>query len=115
MLGGFNTNIEYRGRTYHVQTEDGGAENPNVITLLYHGGAILFSKKRSYAEHVGAREGESRVRQMMDEQHRTMVQALKAGKLDEKLGLACEARVEFGAGLIGPQRLDELVLEILGS
>jgi hypothetical protein len=115
MLGGFNTNIPYKDRTYHVQTEDGGAESPNVITLLYQGGAILFSKKRSYAEHVGAPDREARVRQMMDEQHRTMVQALKAGKLDDKLGLGADARVEFGAGLIGPKRLDELVLEILAS
>jgi len=24
MVGGFNTNVRYRERTYHVQTEDGG-------------------------------------------------------------------------------------------
>jgi hypothetical protein len=115
MVGGFNTNIPYKGKTYHVQTEDGGAESPNVITLLYHGGAILFSKKRGYAEHVDASDRESRVRQMMDEQHRTMVQALKAGKLDDKLGLAAQAATGFGDGLVGNKRLDELVLEILAS
>ena len=114
MLGGFNTNIEYRDRTYHVQTEDGGAESPNVITLLYHGGAILFSKKRSYADQVRSANREAEVRQMMDEQHRAMVQALKAGRLDDKLGLSGGApAVAFGAGLVGETRLDDLILEIL--
>ena len=115
MLGGFNTNVRYRDRTYHVQTEDGGAESPNVITLLYEGGAILFSRKRSYAEQLGSADRESAVRQMMDEQHRAMVAALKAGRLDDKLGHApaAGASVEFGAGLISERRLDELVLDIL--
>jgi hypothetical protein len=115
MVGGFNTNIRYRQRTYHVQTEDGGAESPNIITLLYHGGAILFSRKRSYAEHLGSADRESVVRQLMEEQHRNMVQALKAGKLDDKLGAAGEAPVAFGAGVISERRLDELVLELIAS
>ena len=34
MVGGFNTNVRYRGRIYHVQTEDGGAESPQIVTLL---------------------------------------------------------------------------------
>jgi hypothetical protein len=115
MVGGFNTNVRYRERTYHVQTEDGGAESPSIITLLYQGGAILFSRKRSYAEHVGAADRESVVRQMMEEQHRNMVQALKTGKLDDKLGAPGEAPVAFGAGLISERRLDELVLELIAS
>jgi hypothetical protein len=117
MVGGFNTNIRYRERTYHVQTEDGGAESPNIITLLYEGGAILFSRKRGYAEQVGAPDRESIVRQMMEEQHRAMVAALKAGKLDDKLGHAGPAApaVEFGAGVIGERRLDELVLELVAT
>jgi hypothetical protein len=115
MVGGFNTNVRYRERTYHVQTEDSGAESPNIITLLYQGGAILFSRKSSYAEHVGAADRESVVRQMMEEQHRSMVQSLKTGKLDDKLGAAGEVPVAFGAGLIGERRLDELVLELIAS
>jgi hypothetical protein len=117
MVGGFNTNVRYRERTYHVQTEDGGAESPNIITLLYEGGAILFSRKRSYAEQAGTPDREAAVRQMMEEQHRATVQALKAGKLDDKLGQAGTAApaVEFGAGLIGERRLDELVLALLAN
>jgi len=48
MLGGFNTNVRYRGRKFHVQTEDNGRANPKIITLLYEGGVILTSRKRAY-------------------------------------------------------------------
>jgi hypothetical protein len=113
VLGGFNTNIRYRERVYHVQTEDGGVESPNVVTLLYQGGAILFSRRSSYAEHVGAQDREARVRQLMEEQHRAMVQGLKAGRLDEKLGLAAEPALAFGEGITSERRLDELVLDLL--
>jgi hypothetical protein len=113
VVGGFNTNVRYHGQIYHVQTEDGGAESPHIITLLYQGGAILFSRKSSYADLVESPDREAHVRQVMEEQHRAMVQALKAGQLDDKLGRASAPPVEFGAGLVSPRRLDELVLEIL--
>ena len=53
MVGGFNTNIRYQGQIYHVQTEDGGKDSPSIITLLYRGGAILFSKKTTGAPGGG--------------------------------------------------------------
>ncbi len=127
MVGGFNTNIRYRGHIFHVQTEDGGKESPSIITLLYSGGAILFSKKTSYANQVGAADRESLVRQLMEQQHSAMVQALKAGKLDDKCGLVSPDAVtnpsagtaapaaEFGAGVITRRTLDEVILAHLNS
>jgi hypothetical protein len=47
MVPGFNTDFKYRGETYHVQTEDNGLANPVVVTLLYHKGAILASRRTS--------------------------------------------------------------------
>jgi hypothetical protein len=127
MVGGFNTNIRYRGHIFHVQTEDGGKESPSIITLLYSGGAILFSKKTSYANQVTAGDREVVVRQLMEQQHSAMVQALKSGKLDDKLGLVSPDAVtnpsagtatpaaEFGAGVITRRTLDEVVLAHLAS
>ena len=48
MVGGFNTNVRYRGRTFHVQTEDSGPNVAKIVTLLYEGGSILFSRKTAY-------------------------------------------------------------------
>jgi hypothetical protein len=127
MVGGFNTNIRYRGHIFHVQTEDGGKESPSIITLLYSGGAILFSKKTSYADQANDADRESIVRQLMEAQHSSMVQALKAGKLDDKLGLVSPDAVtnpsagmstpasEFGAGVITRRTLDEVILAHLAS
>jgi len=127
MVGGFNTNIRYRGHIFHVQTEDGGKESPSIITLLYSGGAILFSKKTSYANQVGTGDAEAIVRQLMEAQHSAMVQALKAGKLDDKLGLVSPDAVtnpsagtatqaaDFGAGVITRRTLDEVILSHLNS
>ncbi|HTO56037.1 MAG TPA: hypothetical protein VMR50_21825 [Myxococcota bacterium] len=127
MVGGFNTNIRYRGHIFHVQTEDGGKESPSIITLLYSGGAILFSKKTSYANQVGSDDSETAVRQLMEAQHSAMVQALKSGKLDDKVGLVSPDAVtnpsagtatpaaEFGAGVITRRTLDEVILAHLNS
>ncbi|MGZ3447656.1 MAG: hypothetical protein ACXU88_18380, partial [Myxococcaceae bacterium] len=49
-VSGFNHNITHAGRVFHVQTEDSGVNNPNIITHLFVGGNILASKKTSYAE-----------------------------------------------------------------
>ena len=54
MIGGFNTNVQYQGRTFHVQTEDSGHANPKIVTLLYEGGVILTSTKTSYEDRVSA-------------------------------------------------------------
>ena len=77
MLIGFNTNIKYKGKTYHVQTEDGGIANPYIITLLYYQGAILSSKKTNYSYLLGQPDFEDKLRELMKQQHREMIRELK--------------------------------------
>lgn len=77
MLIGYNTNIRYKGKTYHVQTEDSGPTNPQIVTLLYYHGAILSSKKTSYAHLLGQPDLEDRLRELMKQQHREMIRELK--------------------------------------
>ena len=38
MITGCNTNILYRGKQFHVQTEDSGRANPHIMSHVYHGG-----------------------------------------------------------------------------
>jgi hypothetical protein len=87
MVGGFNTNVRYRGRTFHVQTEDSGPNVAKIVTLLYEGGSILFSRKTAYRGDA-ASSSPVAVRTLMETQHREMVEALKAGQLDVEIGLA---------------------------
>lgn len=87
MLIGFNTNVPYKGKVYHVQTEDSGLSNPCIITLLYFQGAILRSVKTGYAHIVGRPHFEVQLRDLMKHQHREMIRALIKGKCDvEKSG-----------------------------
>lgn len=87
MVPGFNTDFKYRGETYHVQTEDNGVANPVVVTLLYHKGAILASRRTPYHELAGKPGFESELMGLMKAQHKDLMRALLAGAFD-KDGLA---------------------------
>ncbi len=77
MLIGYNTNVKYKGKTYHIQTEDSGPNSHQIITLLYYQGAILSSKKTNYAHLLGEPDFENKLRTLMKEQHRDMIRELK--------------------------------------
>ena len=79
---GFNHNIKYKGKVYHVQTEDSGINNPHLITHLFVGGNILASKKTSYADIINAENLAEVVRELMEEQHKEMLRNLINGVYD---------------------------------
>ena len=83
MLSGFNTNIRHRGVLFHVQSEDSGRARPHIITHLYHGGTILSSEKSSYAEFLDEPDLTSRVRELMEAQHKAFVEALRSRSFDD--------------------------------
>jgi hypothetical protein len=141
MVGGFNTNVRYRGRVFHVQTEDSGpTASRMVITLVYEGGVILSSKKTRYEAVSDPNERQKIVRELMECQHAEIVRALKGGELDAEVGLrsghgpgraasehgtsgsvptrAREAAAapdeRFGGGIISEVPLDQVVLAYLG-
>jgi hypothetical protein len=82
---GHNHNVMYQGEVYHVQTEDSGVKNPHIITLLYQGGTILASKKTTYADIVTFENLDMLVDELMKEQHKGMLRALKSGDFDQKI------------------------------
>ncbi len=82
MITGFNTDIKYNDKVYHIQTEDKGLQNPYIESLVYVGGEILASKKTSYAEQVKSGVDEKWIGGLMEQQHRTMIAAIKRGRFD---------------------------------
>jgi len=80
MLIGYNTNISYKDKIYHIQTEDSGLKNPVIVTLLYSKGAILASKKTSYEHILDDPDFKEKVRRLMKAQHKIMIKELLAGK-----------------------------------
>jgi len=87
-VSGFNHNITHAGRVFHVQTEDSGVNNPNIITHLFVGGNILASKKTSYAELLEAENLQELVRQLMEDQHKQMLRNVVSGVYDNVDGAA---------------------------
>lgn len=82
-LLGYNTNVRHQGRVYHIQTEDSGRAKPHVITHLFaDGGRILSTKKTGYADHLESPRLGELVKQLMQEQHKAMFIALRAGEFD---------------------------------
>ena len=112
MLSGINVDIEFQSKTYHVQTEDGGLENPVVVTTLFEGGAILASRKTSYADLLEKDNLAEAIRDLIKEQHKAVVQDLMAGKFtgtpktDRQEALGQEKRDR-------KKTLDELILDYL--
>jgi len=103
MVVGFNHNIKYRGKTYHAQTEDSGADRPQVATHLFLGGNIIASKRTSYADICGAENLPDVVRALMEEQHKEVLRNLVSGVYDHSKPPAPPAIPATPSGAFGPK------------
>jgi len=81
---GHNQNVNYNGQMYHVQTEDGGKNNPVITTLVFKDGIVLGSRRTSYADILKSDELDKVVREVMREQHSSVIKDLMAGLFDKK-------------------------------
>ena len=94
MITGFNTDIEYDGVTYHVQTEDKGLETPLILSLVYSGGTILASKRSPYDDLIAGGFNEKVLAERLQRQHKLICAAIRAGRIEE---LKLMTRREAGA------------------
>jgi len=107
VITGFNTDIKHNEKVYHIQTEDKGLQNPYIESLVYVGGEILASKKTSYAEQAGAGVDEKWIGSLMEQQHRTMIAAIKRGRFDVTADVTkSTARPTMSAPMPGPTRVE---------
>jgi hypothetical protein len=81
MLSGFNHTIRFRGKVYHVQTEDGGKDNPQIITHAFQGGAILDSVRTSYDDLLDRANWQADLKDRMKAQHLEEIRRLMAGDI----------------------------------
>jgi hypothetical protein len=87
---GFNHNLRYRGRVFHVQTEDSGPGYARLYTHLFYEGTILSSKKQHY-EPAAA---EDAVRLLMQQLHKAMIKELTHGGHDPQIAAFFASRGE---------------------
>lgn len=88
MITGYNTDVEFDGVVYHVQTEDKGLDTPVILTLVYSGGAILASKRSSYDDLVAHGFDENVLAARLQRQHKLICAAIHAGRIEELKKLA---------------------------
>ena len=83
MITGFNTDIEYEGVVYHVQTEDKGLDSPIILSLVYAGGAILASKRSPYEDLIKEGFSDEQLAERLKRQHRLICAAIHSGRLED--------------------------------
>lgn len=89
-LLGYNHNVRYRGRIYHVQSEDSGPSKPRIFTHLFYEGTILGSMRQDY----DAEAPEDYVRALMQGQHKGILKELKQAIYDDRIRDFFERRHE---------------------
>jgi hypothetical protein len=126
VITGFNTDIKHNEKVYHIQTEDKGLANPYIESLVYVGGEILASKKTSYAEQAKTGIDEKWIGSLMEQQHRTMIAAIKRGRFDSPAD-ATKVSPRPGAGktievanipqdvIDDDKTLDQVIIDYLAS
>lgn len=111
MIVGYNHNAGYRGKTFHVQTEDSGPARPQLVTLLYLGGTIIASKKTVYADIIKVDHLDKVVEELAKEQHKGMLRSLTRGEFDrriEELGIVLAApQVKIAAAESAKKQVEE--------
>lgn len=89
MQMGFNNDVEYRGVTVHIQTEDLGLAVSKIMTQVFYSGAILEAKTISYAADIEALDDAparaDRIRKLMRALHKQAYKRMQDGTYDRKL------------------------------
>lgn len=83
VLKGFNSDVEFDGRTYHVQTEDWGQRNPFLVSRVFLHGAVLRTLKTSYTDVLpeALAKDKQALHLAMELQHQKILDLLLSGKL----------------------------------
>lgn len=83
MISGFNTDVEFDGVVYHVQTEDKGLSARMIMTLIYNRGTILASKRTTYDDLANGNFDKKIVAERLGRQHKLICAAVRAGRMDD--------------------------------
>jgi hypothetical protein len=85
MIFGFNTDVKHGDTIYHVQSE--AREGELLLqTQVFVRGSCIGKKATSYAsKNSEAQAGDSQKEQLLREQHRLVLDAIREGKLDNVL------------------------------
>jgi hypothetical protein len=115
MITGFNTDVRHEGHVYHVQTEDGGEDNPILESLVYIGGTIVAKKLTPYPEPLNESASQETLTSLLKRQHQVIIAAIKAGRIEDlirhslKQQAGKEGQENQSSGTLAPAQPAELL------
>jgi hypothetical protein len=84
MIFGFNTDVKVENTVYHVQTEAHRSSHTFQSTIFVKGQCI-GKKSGSYADAQDEAQTEKQLHELLKEQHRHVVEAIRNGQVEELL------------------------------
>jgi hypothetical protein len=82
MQKGFNSDVNFRGQAYHIQTEDWGLQNPFIVTRIFKQGSVIKTVKKTYLEALAdKRLSAENIQLALRLQHNEMLDQLIGGRL----------------------------------
>ena len=87
---GFNSDICFKGCSYHIQTEDWGESKSSIVTKVFKNGAVVKTVTSNYKDfvplnhHVPTHDNSNKldhIQLAMQSQHRTILTLLHSGQL----------------------------------
>lgn len=81
-MSGFNTEIEYQGTAFHVQTQDQGTNAHYVESVIYRAGKVLSSRRTYYTSFLNSPALHSKICEIIREQHGAVLKEIAAGHFD---------------------------------
>ena len=99
MVFGHNSNLKLGSNTLHVQTEDRGGANAQIDTTVYFQGRVLHRRTNNYHDLLPLTEATQQALKLrVDEQHRTVLEAIRSGELPLAIPQPTSASANAGPG-----------------
>jgi hypothetical protein len=99
MSSGFNTDVRVGAHVFHVQTEDRGPGHPVIDTTVYQNGRVLHRRSSDYQQFAASAEfSADALRRRVEDQHRVVIQELRAGPLGAEITAGID-RADHAGGI----------------
>jgi hypothetical protein len=116
MIFGHNTNLTVAGTLYHVQTEDRGAGQARIDTMVYCRGRVLHRRVGKYDDLLPLdADREQALRKRVDEQHRAVVEEMRSGAMPLMPGANNVPAPADGTKTLPPAASLALAVELLNA
>jgi hypothetical protein len=78
---GLNDNLEFMGKSLHIQTENLGFTGRRITTQVFCNGKVILSTKSEYPSTVRDPKDQSLVQELMRKQHFNVIRELEGQKV----------------------------------